>query len=110
VSTRSGESRGTLSPDLPHHFIYILECADGTLYVGHTSDLSARIKAHNDGRGARYTACRVPVRLVYSEPHPTETAAVAREAQLKRWSGQKKRALIAGSLAWLHTLSRRRSR
>jgi predicted GIY-YIG superfamily endonuclease len=98
-----------LSADPPSQFVYILECADGTLYVGHTGNLSARIDAHNEGRGARYTACRVPVRLVYSEPHATEAAATAREAQLKRWSGQKKRALIAGSSAALHNLSRRRT-
>ena len=56
---------------------------------------------HNDGRGARYTACRRPVTLVYSESFDSKSAALKREFQLKRWARTKKDALIAGNLALL---------
>jgi predicted GIY-YIG superfamily endonuclease len=67
-------------------WIYILRCGDGSLYVGHTSDIEGRERAHNEGRGGSYTAARRPVTLVYSESLPSLEAARAREAQLKRWS------------------------
>lgn len=89
-------------------FLYILRCADGTLYVGHTTNLAAREKAHNDGTAAVYTATRGPVRVVYSEEHASLEAARARERQVKGWTAQKKEALIAGDAKALHMLSRRR--
>jgi predicted GIY-YIG superfamily endonuclease len=89
-------------------FVYIQRCADGTLYVGQTSDLAGREKAHNDGTAASYTAKRLPVRIVYSEPHASAQSAIGRERQLKRWTTQKKEALIAGDTKALHRLSRRR--
>ena len=49
------------------HYVYIVECADGTLYCGYTIDLIKRIKVHNQGKGAKYTRARLPVKLVYSE-------------------------------------------
>lgn len=88
--------------------VYILRCADRTLYVGHTHDLAARGKAQNDGTATAYTAKRLPVCVVYSERHASLEAAVARERQLKRWTAQKKGALIAGDTEKLHTFSRRR--
>ncbi len=91
-------------------FVYILRCADGTFYVGHTDDVTARVTAHNDGVGANYTAARRPVRLVYSEACGSKAAALARERQLKRWSGKKKEALATGDSNLLHLLSRRRRR
>ncbi len=87
---------------------YILRCADGTLYVGFTDDLDQRVARHNAGRGAAYTAARVPVRLVYSESFDNSDAARAREAQLKRWSCVKKEALVAGDFATVHECARRR--
>lgn len=90
--------------------VYILRCADGSLYVGHTSDLQARERTHNEGRGGSFTAARRPVTLVYSESLPSLEAARAREAQLKRWSALTKEALLCGDLAALHRLSRRRRR
>ena len=89
--------------------VYILRCADGTYYVGHSDDVEARVEAHNAGSGARYTALRRPVQLVYVESHPTVTAAVRREAQLKRWSAVKKAALVAGSPSTLKNLATCRS-
>ena len=91
-------------------FVYILRCRDGTLYVGHTEDLAAREATHNEGGGAGYTAARRPVKLVYSEVHSTMESAVRRERQLKRWSAQKKEALITGDLRTLKSLSKRRNR
>jgi len=79
-------------------FVYILRCADDTLYIGHTADLHAREKAHNDGTAAAYTVARRPVRIVYSEPFDSDRGAVTRERQLKRWTRRKKEALIAGDL------------
>lgn len=91
-------------------FTYILRCADNTLYVGRTEDLASREKTHNEGRGAKYTAARRPVRMVYAEEHTSATAAVARERQLKRWSLEKKEALIVGDGAALRSLSHRPAR
>ena len=64
-------------------FVYIVRCADGTLYVGHTADLAVREKAHNEGTAAAYTAKRRPVRVVYSEEHPTTQAAITRDASVE---------------------------
>jgi predicted GIY-YIG superfamily endonuclease len=88
--------------------VYILRCADDAYYVGSTSDLPGRIERHQKGAGPRFTACRRPVELVYSESHPSMQEARKRERQLKRWSRAKKDALITGDLAALKDLSRRR--
>ena len=79
-------------------FVYILRCADDSLYVGITNDVAARVAAHNVGAGARYTRQRRPVRLVFKEAHSDESSARKREAELKGWPRQRKLALIEGSL------------
>ena len=89
-------------------FVYILQCADASYYVGHTHDVEARVRTHNDGKGAIWTKCRRPVRLVYSEPLADEASAIERERQLKRWSAEKKRALIEGRVRDLKRLSQNR--
>ena len=89
-------------PSLPH-FVYILRCADGTFYTGCTKDPRAREKAHNDGRGARYTSGRRPVRLVYVEACDSLGAALTREHQVKRLKRSKKEALAASSTARCRT-------
>jgi len=91
-------------------FVYILRCADDTFYVGHSDDIASRVRTHNDGFGSRYTAARLPVRVVYSESCASLQAAVSRERQLKRWSAKKKAALVAGNLANLKSLSKSRAR
>jgi len=91
------------------HYVYILRCADNSLYVGSAQDVSSRVKAHNDGRGATYTFKHGPVRLIYSETFGSEAEAVRRERQLKRWSREKKEALVAGDLRELRHLSKRRA-
>lgn len=75
-------------------FVYIIECADQTLYTGWTTDVERRLKAHNAGRGARYTQQRSPVRLVYIEEVPDRRAALKRELQIKRMSRAEKLKLI----------------
>ena len=76
-------------------YVYMLACRDGTLYTGSTTDLAARLAAHQSGRGSRYTRGRRPVRLAYCEELPTVSAARRSEATLKRLPRSRKLALIA---------------
>jgi predicted GIY-YIG superfamily endonuclease len=76
------------------HFVYIVRCADGTLYTGYARDPEARARAHNSGRGARYTSGRRPVVLVYSERCRSLGAALRREHALKRLRRDVKELLI----------------
>lgn len=75
-------------------YVYIVECADGTLYTGWAYDPQARLRQHNAGRGAKYTRSRLPVRLVYTEATPDERAARQREYALKQLPRAAKLALI----------------
>ena len=75
-------------------YVYIVECADGTLYTGWTVNVEQRVKVHNAGRGARYTRMHGPVRLVYFEEWPDRVAAQKRELEIKRWPRLKKLKLI----------------
>lgn len=90
-------------------FVYIVECSDGSYYVGHTTDLAHRERVHNEGRGSRFTAGRRPVAMVYAEQWSTLAAAVRREKQLKRWSSLKKEALIKRDSGSLKAASRHRT-
>jgi putative endonuclease len=76
------------------HFVYIVRCADGSLYTGYARNLDGRVAAHNRGTGAKYTCSRRPVRLVYAEELPTLSAALKREYELKQWPRVKKQGLI----------------
>lgn len=75
--------------------VYILRCADGSLYTGITNRLEARLTAHNEGRGAKYTRSRLPIELVFEEARPDRSAALRREAEIKTYSRAEKKALIA---------------
>jgi putative endonuclease len=75
--------------------VYLLRCRDGTLYAGITTDLVRRLREHNAGRGAAYTRSRLPVKLVYDEPVPDRSAALRREAALRRLDRREKLALVA---------------
>lgn len=77
-------------------YVYMLACADDTLYTGWTNNLTARLAAHNSGRGAKYTKGRAPVRLVFSETFPSRSEALGYEAAIKKLSRVQKNALIAG--------------
>jgi putative endonuclease len=74
-------------------FVYIVRCADGTLYTGWAVDVARRVKAHNAGRGAAYTRMHGPVELVYTEEVPTRSEAQKRELAIKRYPRTKKLAL-----------------
>jgi len=76
------------------HFVYIVRCADGALYTGYARDPRARERAHNSGRGAKYTAGRRPVRLVYQEAFRSVGKALAREYVLKQLTRAQKDALV----------------
>ena len=78
--------------------VYILRCADGTLYIGTAKDVPTRVKQHNEGKGARYTRPRRPVRVVYREGPMSLTKALRREYQLKQLTRPQKLALIRGRL------------
>ena len=74
----------------------MLQCSDCSLYVGHTDDLATRLSAHRSKRYAGYTARRLPVHLIFSEPFNTRDEAFAAEGQIKGWSRAKKLALARG--------------
>ena len=82
----------------------MVRCSDGSLYIGHTTDLRLRERIHNEGRGSQYTSKRRPVRIVWSEEHDSVQSAIACERQIKGWVTGKKEALIAGNLADLKKL------
>ena len=75
-------------------YVYMLRCADGTLYTGWTSDLAHRVKAHNSGHGAKYTRSRTPVELVYSEELVDKPEALKREYAIKQLTREQKEQLI----------------
>lgn len=77
-------------------YVYMLACADDTLYTGWTNNLTARLAAHNSGRGAKYTKGRAPVRLVFSEVFPSRSEALGYEAAIKKLGRAEKQQLIAG--------------
>jgi putative endonuclease len=75
-------------------FVYIVRCADNSLYTGITNDLVERIKKHNAGKGAKYTRSRLPVKLVWRERKSSELAARRREAMIKKMTRAEKLSLI----------------
>ena len=85
-------------------FVYILECADQSLYTGMTSNITRRLEEHNSHRGGHYTRCFGQVKLLWSEEHPDQFSAAKRERQLKGWTRLKKLALIEGNLILLKKL------
>ena len=84
-------------------FLYVIECADGSLYTGIAVDPEARFAIHAAGKGAKYTASRRPVALVYSERCSTLSAALKREYHIKTWSRSRKQALILSDRSLLRS-------
>lgn len=76
------------------NYTYIVECSDGSLYTGWTNNLKKRIQTHNQGKGAKYTRSRLPVRLVYQEQFPTKQEAMQREYQIKHLTRTEKLQLL----------------
>jgi putative endonuclease len=75
-------------------YTYIARCGDGTFYTGWTDDLDKRAKAHNDGKGGRYTRSRRPVEIIYSEPFASKSEAMSRERAIKKMRRPAKESLI----------------
>lgn len=86
-------------------WVYLVECADGSYYIGHTDDLERRMAQHHDGTCGGYTAKRRPVQLRYSQEFVTREEALVAERQLKGWSRAKKAALIRGDWAAVQRLA-----
>ena len=76
------------------NYVYILRCKDDSLYTGWTNNLEKRIKAHSDGKGAKYTKARLPVELVYFEEYETKIDAMRREYAIKKMKRKEKLMLI----------------
>ena len=93
------------------HYVYLLRCADNSLYVGETSDLATRERHHNEGRGGSYTAKRRPVQIVYAEHYSSREEALRRERQIKRCdvaalSGVSQKARVRTGFTWKDWLAR----
>jgi len=88
-------------------YVYMVLCSDGTIYTGHTDNLEARLRAHNDGRFRGYTYTRRPVRLIFHDQFRTRDDAFRAERQIKGWSRDKKPALANGDWELLQRLSLR---
>jgi predicted GIY-YIG superfamily endonuclease len=90
-------------------YMYILECCDGSYYVGSTIDLDLRVLQHQNGEGANYTKSRLPIRLIYFEVFQRIDEAFYREKQVQGWSRKKKEALVKGDIKLLskHAIAHR---
>jgi putative endonuclease len=76
------------------HYVYVLRCADDTLYTGYTTDVSRRVTEHNSGTGAKYTRGRTPVELVHVESFDSQSAAMRREHAIKQLDRDSKESLL----------------
>jgi predicted GIY-YIG superfamily endonuclease len=90
--------------------VYMLRCADGSIYTGHTDNLTARFYAHQDGRFRGYTSTRRPVKLIFAEDFNTRVEALEAEMRIKRWVRRKKLALVRRDWNELRRLARGRDR
>jgi predicted GIY-YIG superfamily endonuclease len=87
-------------------WVYILRCADGSYYTGHTDDLEKRLAEHHAGQFTGYTATRRPMTLLFSEEFSTREEALASERRIKGWSRKKKEAMIRGDWTEVSRLAR----
>ena len=76
------------------HWVYVLECSDGSFYTGYTTDVERRVDEHAAGEGAKYTRGRTPVELVHSERFDTKSAAMSREYEIKQYDRETKDRLV----------------
>ena len=83
-----------LNPSGNRWFVYLLRCADGSLYTGIAKDVDRRCQQHNAGTASRYTRCRLPVVAVYREVHASRSLALKREAAIKALTRRQKEALV----------------
>ena len=80
------------------YYVYIIRCADGTLYTGSTDDVKRRLEVHRSGKGAKYTRGRGPLELVYSEQVESWSQALRRESEIKKMTRLQKEEMIKGNL------------
>ena len=76
------------------HYMYVLECADGSFYTGYTTDVERRVAEHDAGEGAKYTRGRTPVELIYQESFGSRSSAMRREHEIKTFSRARKERLV----------------
>lgn len=88
-------------------WMYILECCDGSYYVGSTKNLELRFSQHQSGKGSKYTSGRLPVRLVYCEEYERISKAFYRKKQVQGWTRRKREALINGNPELLPVLAKK---
>jgi putative endonuclease len=79
------------------HYVYVLRCADDSLYTGYTTDVERRVAEHDAGEGAKYTRGRTPVELVHVESFDSQSAAMSREYEIKQWSRRRKQRLVGAT-------------
>jgi putative endonuclease len=87
-SYASCESKGILYKIM--YFLYLLECSDGSIYTGITTNVERRFEEHKKGIGGHYTSSKQVIKVLYTEEHPDRSSALKREAQIKRWRREKK--------------------
>ncbi|RNJ25374.1 GIY-YIG nuclease family protein [Halosegnis longus] len=76
------------------HYVYVIECADGSFYTGYTTDVQRRVAEHDAGEGSKYTRGRTPVELRHTEAFDTKGAAMSREYEIKQLSRRQKERLV----------------
>jgi predicted GIY-YIG superfamily endonuclease len=89
-------------------YVYILKCNDNSYYVGHTDNIEKRISEHTLNEDDCYTSTRLPIEVVFVQPFGTRDEALATERQIKKWSRQKKEALIEGNWSKVSTLAKKK--
>lgn len=87
---------GEISNYINGHYCYMLRCADGTIYTGYTNDVENRLKAHNSGKGAKYTRSRKPCELIHVECFDTKEEAMSREYFIKHKMSREEKKKLAG--------------
>ncbi|WP_174734802.1 GIY-YIG nuclease family protein [Mesobacillus harenae] len=88
------------------HYFYVLCCRDGSFYGGYTNDLERRLNQHNEGKGAKYTRGRGPVKLLYSKPFTNKSDALKAEYQFKRWSRKKKEQFLINETGGIYVAAK----
>lgn len=90
----SGSSADFPVPEDSGHYVYVVQCSDGSFYTGYTTDVQRRVAEHNDGEGAKYTRGRRPVTLVHVESFDDQSSAMQREYAIKKWGRSRKERLV----------------
>lgn len=90
-----------------HHYFYVLHCKDNSLYAGYTNNLVRRVKLHNEGKGAKYTRGRGPVKLVFSKAYDNKRDALKAEYEFKQWPRKKKEDFLVKESGGLYVAAKK---